>query len=201
MEKDKMRGTAPMRIAKYGYMAASVLLCALGVLLIVIPGTMAKVLGMICGILLCVFGGVKLVGYFSKDLYRLAFQYDLIFGILMIVLGGVLLVHPLSLGTFIGVVLGIAILVDALFKILIAFDAKKFGIREWWLIFALSLAAAVCGVILIIGASYASQVLSVLLGISLLSEGVLSFSTVITSVTIIKNQHPDVIEVEYFEKD
>jgi len=73
----RMRSTAPMRTAKIGYIAVSALLCILGIMLIVIPSFSINLLGNICGILMLLFGAVKLTGYFSKDLYRLAFQYDL----------------------------------------------------------------------------------------------------------------------------
>lgn len=35
---------------------------------------------------------------------------------------------------FICVILGIAVLSDGLFKMQMSLDAKRFGIREWWLI-------------------------------------------------------------------
>ena len=39
------------------------------------------------------------------------------------------------------------------------------------------------------------------LGISLLSEGLLNISTVITAVKIVKNQRPDVIEIDFDESN
>ena len=92
-----MRSVAPMRTAKIGYIVISTLLCILGILLIVVPDFSISAVGAICGAMLIVFGIVRLVGYFSKDLYRLAFQYDLAFGIMMIALGAVMLLRPGSL--------------------------------------------------------------------------------------------------------
>ena len=89
-----MRSVAPMKTAKIGYIVLSVALCVLGIILIAFPGFSASLFGILCGVVLIMFGGVKLVGYFSKDLYRLAFQYDLVFGILMIALGVGMLTHP-----------------------------------------------------------------------------------------------------------
>ena len=42
-----------------------------------------------------------------------------------------------------------------------------------------------------------SDVLMILFGITLLSEGILNISTAIATVKIIKHQQPDVIEVKY----
>ena len=129
-----MRSVAPMRTAKIGYIVMSVALCILGIVLIVFPEFSASMLGIICGVMMILFGIIRLVGYFSKDLYRLAFQYDFSFGIIMIIIGIVMLVHPGSLVNFICVALGLSFMSDGLFKIRIAFDSKSFGIREWWLI-------------------------------------------------------------------
>ena len=54
--------------------------------------------------------------------------------------------------------------------------------------------------IYLFGALLMSGGIVVLLGITLLLEGILNFSTVITAVKIVKNQRPDVIEVDDFEE-
>ncbi len=195
----KMRSVAPMRVAKIGYIVISILFCVAGILLIAMPNLSSSMIAICIGVAMLAFGLVKLVGYFSKDLFRLAFQFDLEFGILMMVLGVIVLFHPKDLMTFICVALGIAILLDGLFKIRIAFESKRFGIKSWWLIFALAIAAGVVGVVLTFDSVIGVKVLSVLLGISLLLEGVLNLYTVISTVRIIKNQLPDVIDVEVYE--
>lgn len=194
-----MRSAVPMRTAKIGYLVISVILCAMGITLIAVPEFSAALIGRICGITFIVFGCVKLIGYFSKDLYRLAFQYDLAFGILMIVLGIVLTVRPGGLMNFISFILGISILADSLFKIQIALESRRFGISKWWLILACALVTGAFGLILLFRPEEGS-VLTVLLGISLLSEGILNFGTVLTAVKIIKYQQPDEVDVVYYEE-
>ena len=132
----KMRSVAPMKIAKIGYIVVSVLFCIAGILFIALPEISTKIVGIEIGIAAIVFGIVKLIGYFSKDLYRLAFQFDLEFGILMVILGTIVLFNPENLMAFIAAAFGIAILFDGLFKIRIALDSKRFGIKDWWLIFS-----------------------------------------------------------------
>lgn len=195
-----MRSAAPMRTAKIGYIVISALLCVLGIILIAIPEFSITAFGVICAVTLIVFGGVRLIGYFSKDLYRLAFQYDLAFGIMMIVLGIVMLLHPGSLISFICITLGLSFLADGLFKIQIAIESRTFGIREWWLILTLAIATAVIGVLLVSRPSESSRILMILTGISMLCEGILNISTMISAVKIIKHQQPDVIEVDYYEE-
>ena len=200
----KMRSVAPMKIAKIGYIVVSVLFCIAGILFIALPEISTKIVKIEIGIAAIVFGIVKLIGYFSKDLYRLAFQFDLEFGILMVVLGTIVLFHPKNVMAFISTAFGIAILFDGLFKIRIALDSKRFGIKDWWLILSLAIIAGIIGVALIFDSAFGAGVLTILMGVSLLSEGILNLYTVIRTVLIVKNQAPDFVEtdtIEFFEKD
>lgn len=197
----KMRSVTPMKIAKTGYIVMSVLFCVAGILFITMPEISTEIIGVCIGIAMILFGIVKLIGYFSKDLFRLAFQFDLEFGILMMVLGVIMLFNPKNLMVFICIALGISILLDGLFKIRIAMDSRQFGIKSWWLILSLAIVTGAIGVFLIFDSVIGSQILSVLLGLTLLSEGILNLYTVISTVLIVKNQAPDMIEVEAFEID
>lgn len=193
----KTRSVTPMWIAKTGYIVMSIMFCLIGVLLIAMPDMSTKMLGLIAGITMIVFGIVRLVGYFSKDLFRLAFQFDLGFGVLLLILGVIVLMSPENLMRFLGLALGILILIDGLFKIQIALDSKQFGIQSWWLIAVIAVAAGVIGLLLITHSEAGARLLTILLGVSFFVEGVLNLCTVINTVRIVKNQKPDVIEVDY----
>ena len=168
-----MRSVKFMRAAKTSYIVLSALYCVFGVLLIAVPDFSMKLLGILVGCMMIGFGAVKLMGYFSRDLYRLAFQFDLAYGILLIVLGLIVLVRPVQLVSFFCLVLGICILADGLFKIQAASDSKRFGLRPWWL---------------------------VLLGIAMLAEGILNLCVACSMIKIIRHQQPDVLDAEFYEK-
>lgn len=194
-----MNTTKFIRTAKVGYIALSALLCLFGLLLIIFPDTAANVAGLICAILLIAFGIIKIIGYFSRDIYRLAFQYDLAFGLLMILLGAAMFANPGSLSSFICLSLGLYILTDSLFKIQIALDARRFGVRSWMLILISAVLAGIGGLLLVLRPTESIPVLVVMLGISLLFEGLLNLITVLTSVKVMRELRPDAIEVEYRE--
>ncbi len=107
-----MRSVATMKIAKVGYIVLSIALCIFGILLIIIPEISISAFGLFIGICLIIFGAIKITGYFSKDLYRLAFQYDLAFGIMMIALGIMVILEPNNVIETICIALGIAFLMD-----------------------------------------------------------------------------------------
>lgn len=186
-----------MRIAKYGYIAMSSVFCAAGILLIALPELSIAVIGRLLGIAMVLFGAVKLVGYFSGDLFRLAFQYDLEFGILLIALGSSVLLKPAGLMNFIFIALGIAILSDGLFKVQISIDARRFGIRSWWMILILALLAGAAGLALVFRPWESAKLLTILLGVNLLCEGILNLCVAVSTVKIVRHQRPDVIEADF----
>lgn len=194
-----MRKPTPMRLAKIGYIAASVLLGAFGVYLTVNPSVCVRVAGRVLGVLFILFGMAKLGGFFSKDLYRLAYQYDLAYGVLCIVLGAVLLLRSTELLRFFCATTGLAILADGLFKIQIAADARRFGIRPWWAILCIAALTALSGLLLLLYPAQGTEVLTVFVGISLVCEALLNLCTVLCTVKIVKNQKPDIVDAEFDE--
>lgn len=186
-------------IAKIGYIAVSILLLLLGLFFILHPSEAGQYLGIVTGGSLILFGVIKLVGYFSRDLFRLAFQYDWQFGILLLVLGVIVLLHRESTINFLCTAGGVAILVEGLFKIQISLDARKFGITSWWTTAGVALLSCIAGILLILRPAAGASVLQVLFGIALALEGVLNLLVALSTVKIAKNQRPDVIEAEYAE--
>ena len=199
-EVDVMRSIAPLRAAKIGYIVMSVLFCLLGVALLIWPNLSISLIGIIAGIMLIVFGLVKLAGYFTRDMYELAFQHDLAFGLLLIVLGVMLLVQPNRAMSFLCLILGVSIMADGLFKVQTAFDAKRFGVRSWWLILTLGVIAGGIGIVAAFHPAQSARVLTVLLGISMLAEGALNLSVALCALKVVRRYKDNVIEAE-FEED
>lgn len=197
----KNRSTAPMWVAKTGYIVMSLVFCVTGVLFILRPELSAVAISRALGIAMIVFGVIKLVGYFSRDLFRLAFQYDLGFGLLLIALGALVLARPNRVLDFIFIALGIAILADGLFKVQIAMDARQFGISAWWLTLVLAVVTGVVGLALVFRPWDSARLLTVLLGAALLAEGILNLCVAVSTVKIVHHQRPDVIEVTSYEVD
>ena len=196
-----MRSITPMKAAKISYITISALILLFGAALIVFPGISVSVVGVVIGIAMVAFGVVKLIGYFSRDLFRLAFQFDLALGLLLIALGILVLLRPEQLMSFLCVIIGVSILADGLFKIQIAMDAKKFGIRQWRLILILAILAGAVGGAMLFWPDSGARVLMVLMGISLLAEGILNLCVALYTIKIVRTQRPDVIDVTDFRAE
>ena len=196
----KMRCIIPMKVAKTGYVIMSIAFCLIGLLFITRPESSSILIGRALGIAMIVFGIIKLVGYFSKDLFRLAFQYDLEIGILILLLGIIAVTETIDVMNFIFIAVGVAILIDALFKTRIAFDSKSFGISTWWTILVLAILTGLIGLALVFRPWESASLLTVLLGVALCAEGILNLCVAVSTVKIVKNQYPDVIDTNFKEE-
>ena len=195
-----VRSTGPLWAVKTGYIVVSALFCVLGVVLLITAERCVPWIGRALGIGMVICGAIKLGGYFSKDLFRLAFQYDLAFGILLIAVGIITLCHPGEAMTFLCVMFGIPVLADGLFKIQVAVEAKRFGISQWWwLVLLLAVLTGVIGLLLVLRPAEGARVMVMLMGASLLLDGALNLSVALCAVKVVDHQRPDVIETDDFE--
>ena len=162
-----------MRVAKVGYIVLSVAMGSLGAVFIVRPETSAVALGRRCGGLMILLGVIKL--------------------------GATVLLRPGGLLTVLCVALGLYILADGLFRMRMAWEARAFGIRLWWLIMTAAAVSGLCGLVLMFRPAEGGQALMILFGVTLVSESILNICTMLTAVKIIRHQMPDAIETEEYE--
>ena len=183
-----------LKLAKNGYIIMSVLFMVLGACLIIWPDCSMAVFCTAVGIMLIVYGLIKILGYFSRDIYCLAFQFDLAFGVLLAAVGIIIIVRRNVVVNLIFGIFGLLILADALFKIQMSIDAKKFGLR----ILLVAILTGVLGFLLLIRPFEAAEIMMILVGVSVLFEGILNLCVAIYTVKIIKNQKQDIIDMDEY---
>lgn len=184
----KHRAVLPMQIAKYGTILISVFYFVLALKLLLNSSASITAIGSVLGGSFLVLGTVKLIGYFSKDLFRLAFQYDLLCGIFLVVLGLlILLKYPLQ-SQMLRLGYGISRIIDCLCKFKTTLDAKRFGINQWRIILILTVLSGLSGVALLISYRIENDFL---FSAALFLEGILNVGVMLTMVKIIHHQQPD----------
>ena len=80
-----------IKAEKRAYIVLSVAQFALGAYLIARPEQSFSIACYAIGTVLVVYGIIKLIGYFTKDMYQLAFQFDLAMGLFSLVAGCIFL--------------------------------------------------------------------------------------------------------------
>ena len=181
-----MHSAVPMQIAKIGHVILSGLLFVLGILMIVDAHFPIEVWRYIAGVLLLLLGGAKITGYLSKDIYRLAFQYDFVYGFILIGLGVIFLARTGMTAEIAATLIGVFVFSDGVIKIQVAHHARKFGIPVWGLILAYAILAVVSGMFVAVYVVGSVLILTRVLGIVLIIETFLSACTVLSSVRVVE---------------
>ena len=166
-------------------------LIVFGVILLIQPGLAADMFCKICGILLFVFGIVKLFGYFSRDLLQLAFQFDFAMGIISSLLGFLMIFWSKQFMETLIIGMGLFMLADALLRVQTALDAKMIGVKSWWLILIMALITAVIGTLLFLKPYNGLEEIMLLIGLNLVIDGILNLFVVQSTVDIIKRKKDD----------
>ena len=178
--------------AKSAYIAVSVIMVILGAVLMLNPGLSMLTLCYLIGGLMVIFGITRLVGYFSKDLFRLAFQFDLALGIFCMLAGIVILVHPNNIMKLLPVIIGLFVTIDGVFKMQTAIDSKCFGLKRWYAILILAVVTCVFGLLLIIDPFAGGKALMILFGVTMMIDGIQNLCVVLYTVKTVNGIRKDV---------
>ena len=125
----KMTKVGESKIACKGYVFISILFYITGLLHMVWLKASPILFCIVGGTILIAYGIIKVIGYFSNDLYCLAFQYDLGCGLFLAVVGVIVLVRNLHIQEYLMPGLGLLILMDSLMKVQTAKEARLFEIK------------------------------------------------------------------------
>lgn len=149
-----------VNIARNGYIFISVVFYIAGLVNMVWHRAPPLVYCIVSGIILIVYGIIKIIGYLSDDLYCLAFQYDL--------------GCNLRIWQYLPTGLGFLILLDGLLNIQMSGDARAFGLASWKMILLLSVIAGVFGILIVVRPFQDTNMIHIVTGCGLLMEGALN---------------------------
>ena len=126
--------THAFKCAKWFALVSSLLLGIFGTVLLIWPNTSMNVICTLLGVLMVVFGVSKIVGYFFNVSYHIGFQFDLALGLFALLFGILFLTHPGAILSITWVLVGIYEIVESVFKIQTAMDARHYQLSGWGLL-------------------------------------------------------------------
>lgn len=182
-----------LKAIKNSYSILTICLILVGAVLLIWPHMALGAICKMCGIFLIIFGLVKLTGYFSKDIFQLAFQYDLGLGIASIIFGLIMVIRSWATIQLFSICIGIFLLIDAALKMQTAFESKKFGFRNWWVTLLIAIIVCILGILLFAMPFQTSGVITRLIGINLILDGALNLFVVQSTVRTIKRKEDEMI--------
>lgn len=175
-----------LKAIKNSYVLLTICLVAVGFIFLIKPDIALNATCIIFGIYLIIYGIVKLIGYFTKDIYQLAFQFDFALGIISAIVGVVFIARTNAIVQLFSTCIGIIMLVEATLKIQTAFDSKRFGIEKWWLILIFAVLVAVVGIFLILLPYETTGIMVRLIGLNFILDGILNLIVVLSTVRTIR---------------
>ena len=173
---------------RWAYLLLSVFLIGIGVCLFMFPNisTNMAVMGIGGGFML--YGLVKIIVYFVRQVNVMVEQYDFSAGLLWIAGGALLLVQPSELLRLLPQVLAAYILFDCIFKLQVVLDAKRLGSGAWFLQLLAVLICVGWGVCLLLQPFGLDKYLSQMVYGGFIADGVLNLLTVLFIAFTVKKE-------------
>lgn len=137
----------------------SLIVGALGVMLLINPDGMFKVIFYVVGIFLIIKGVYKIINYFAIHGKYDFYNNDLLYGIIALVFGVLAVVLWEQLGKLIGIAVGAWMIYGALVRMNTAIKMHTAGIKEWFYVLLLSMIMLALGIYMVISASAVPMVI------------------------------------------
>ena len=167
--KKKKLGIVPQ--AKFINVGGAGVVFLTGLDLLIFPGQLNVTARYVVAGMCALVGAAKMLGYFSNDMYRLAFQFDFAMGLFMFVLGVLMFIFQSASENFLPLVIGLYAMIDGMQKAQIALDGKKFGISMWPLILGTALVLTLVGIATAVNILKEFAPAHIMLGVALAADG------------------------------
>lgn len=176
------------RIMIYSLIGA-VITVAIGLVLLFLPNTSNKIVGIIIGINILINGINAIYKYFHRDGAKL-YSLNLIFGILYSILGVVIILYPFTVVEFVSICLGIYILINGATKVNYALWLKKGNEDSWLIALATGIVLLILGLLVLFN-PFITLTITKLCGAFLIITGVLDFM----DTFLFKSRSKEIIEI------
>lgn len=162
-----------LQIARIGYNVISIVFILAALLYLLFPQVSSFAACLFSGLFLLAYGCIKIIGYFSEDLYCLAFRYDFAFGILLLALGCIVLAKSEKTAVWLSTGVGWLALLDSVLKVQMSEEAKKFGLEQWNIISTVAVITGILSLFLILSFSNPNAI-RIFTILTLVSEGAMN---------------------------
>lgn len=161
----------------------------MGIVLLLLPNTTNKVVGIIVGIIFLIEGINSVYKYFHREGAKL-YNLNLVFGVLYALLGVVIILYPFTVVEFVTVCLGIYMIINGASKVNYALWLKRGNEESWLITLATGILIAIVGILVIFN-PFASLTLTKLAGAFLIITGILDFMDTI----LFRNRSKEIMEI------
>ena len=179
---------------KWNLILMSLLYLALGIFLLMVPGTALNVVCCALGGVVLACAAVQLVRYFAVERGVFQSQLTLVSGIVCLALGAFLIIRSDIVVSILPIVFGLFVIFDAIGRVQNALDLRRCGYDSWKGFLFLPVLSVVLGVVLVINPFGAMETLVMAIGIILIVEGAINLLSALYTVLAVRRftkLHPE----------
>lgn len=176
------------RMIIYSLLTA-ILAILVGLTLMFLPSVSNKIVGIIMGVVILIFGINAVYKYFHRDGAKI-YSLNIVFGVLYSILGVVIILYPFSVMEFVTVCLGIFVIINGATKINYGVWLKKGNEDSWLVTLVTGIFLVIIGIMLVFN-PFASLTLTQLCGAFLIIVGILNVSDTI----LFKKRAKEIMEI------
>lgn len=181
---------------KWDTLLMGALYILLGIVALVIPEAMERLLGFLIGVVLIIAGAVSMISYLLRDAHQNYYHNDFLHGLLGILLGIVVLYKVEIIISLVPFLLGTLVLVSGLSKLQDVIDLKRLEYGNWIVMLVLAIINIVLGLVLIFNPMAAASLLFRLLGVGLIFSGITDCATTLYFAGKIRDYFADLNAVD-----
>lgn len=185
---------------KANYTVSAGLCMALGLVLLIWPGTTTRIVCMLLGSVLLAYGGFQTVICLMNKEKTFFSQGMLIFGIVVAVVGLWILLRPEMIIMAVPLIIGVLIIIHGVHNVIQAVELQKESYDKWWLALLFGILTVVFGGMLVYNPFGAAEAAIRIIGISLIYDGA-SDMWILSRVFKVKRHKEKVIDAEYVDLD
>lgn len=162
------------------WMLSAVISMALGLILLLLPGFIAKGAGYLLGGAAILFGLNRIIRYFQQQkIYPEFFRGDLLVGFLAAGLGIFIMLQVEMVISLLPMIAGVVLASNGVVGLQRAISAKKAAYRQWWLLLGFAVLTLGLGALLIINPFGALKTAVSVIGGALIYEGLSDMMTML----------------------
>ena len=175
---------------KWNLILMSLLYLALGIFLLMVPGTALNVVCYALGGVVLACAAVQLVRYFVVERGVFQSQLTLISGLVCLALGAFLIIRSDVVVRVLPIVFGLFVIFDSLGRIQNALELRRCGYPSWKIFLLLAVLSVVLGIVMVVDPFGTMETLVMAIGLILILEGALNLLSALYTLSLIHISEP-----------
>ena len=179
---------------KWNLILMSILYLALGIFLLMVPGTALNIVCYALGGVVLACAAVQLIRYFAVERGVFQSQLTLISGLVCLGLGAFLIIRSDLVVRILPIVFGLFVIFDSLGRIQNALELRRCKYSSWKGFLLLAVLSIVLGIVMILDPFGTMETLVMAIGVILIIEGALNLLSALYTVIAVKRflkLHPE----------